>query len=459
MVMLPFGVIMLGDTQPDRSFAVEFAVALGFIGLAMLGMQSVLSARHPRLAGAIGQENLLQFHRQAGLIAFSIIAVHPVILLGAEPAYWDFLDPRDSPFRALALWTVTLALPALVATALWRERLGISYQWWRLTHGILAGVVVLVGIGHAFRVGHYLDEPWKQALWIGIAGASVASIGYVRLLKPLRLRRRAYRVTAVRPMAAGIWSVRLEPHRGDALRFHAGQFAAVTIADTPFALEQHPFSIASSARRSDHLEFVIKELGDYTARIGEVPVGSRAYVDGPFGSLRLLDRREDAGTLMIAGGIGITPIISMIRTLYDARDPRSITLLYLNDRAEDIALADELRRMEADPDFDLRVVMGLAEPPDDWEGEVGFLTDEMLDRHLPADDPTEARYVLCGPPPMMQIAERGLLEREVPIGRIESERFDIGAGGEVGPRQVQVRRLVIALSVLVVAVAALFASL
>jgi predicted ferric reductase len=459
IVMLPLGVILLGERYPERGFAIEFAVALGFIGLAMLGLQSVLSARYPRLTGAVGQENLLQFHRQAGLIAFSIIAVHPVILLAADPEYWDFLDPRANTLRAIALWVLALALPALVISSLLREQLHISYQWWRLTHAILAAVVVIVGLGHAFRVSHYLNEPWKQVLWIGLIGGSVVSIAHVRLVKPWRLGRRPYRVSEVTEIADRQWSVTLVPERGEAIAFRAGQFASVTIADSPFALDQHPFSIASSARRGDHLEFVIKELGDYTAHIGEVEVGSRAYVDGAYGSLRLAERLRGPASLMVAGGIGITPIMSMIRTLRDAESTRRIVLIYANQREEDVAFREELAHMQADPAFNLQVIYFLSEPPEGWTGETGFITAEALEQYMPEDDPREGHYVICGPPPMMEIAEQALMDRGVPVDRIESERFDIGAGGGIGPRQAQVRRLVVALGVVVVLAAAGFASL
>jgi predicted ferric reductase len=459
VVMLPLAVILLDERSGERAFAIEFAVALGFIGLAMLGLQSVLSARYPRLSGAVGQENLLQFHRQAGLVAFAIIAVHPVILIAAEPDYWEFLDPRAGALRAVALWTVALALPALVATSLLREQLRIPYQWWRLTHAILAAVVVVIGIGHGLRVSYYLGEPWKRALWIALIGASVLSIAHVRLLKPWRLGRRPYRVAEVSEVADSQWSLTLVPERGEAIPFRAGQFAAVTIADSPFALDQHPFSIASSARRGDHLEFVVKELGDYTAHIGEVAVGSRAYVDGAYGSLRLPEHPRGPASLMIAGGIGITPIMSMVRTLRDAGSMRRIVLIYANQREEDIAFREELERMEADTGFNLQVIQFLAEPPDGWTGETGFITDEALARYIPEDDPREGHYVICGPPPMMEIAERALMDRGVPLDRIESERFDIGAGGGIGPRQAQVRRLVVALGVVVVLAATGFASL
>lgn len=458
VVGLPLGIILLGETAPERGFAIEFGVAIGFIGLAMLGLQSVLTARYPRVSGALGQDTLLQFHRQAGLVAFALVAAHPVILIAAERGYWDFLDPRAGALRALALWAVAAALPAIVVTSLWRERLRIPYEWWRLAHGALAVAVVLIGLVHVFRVSHYLNEPWKQGLWIAIGGASIASVLYARVVTPLALRRRPYRVTTVSPVAARTWALMLTPERGPALRFRAGQFAAVTIADSPFALDQHPFSIASSARRRDRLEFVVKELGDYTSRIGETRVGARAFVGGPYGSLRLREDPDGRGVFMVAGGIGITPIMSMIRTLNDAGSSRPIILVYANGRAEDVVFADELERLADEPGFDLTVVHVLARPPRDWAGETGWVSDDLLARHLPRAAREHWHYILCGPPPMMEVAEDALLRRGVPLSRIDSERYDIGAAGAIGPAQAQVRRLVIALGAVMAGAAALFAS-
>jgi NAD(P)H-flavin reductase len=109
-------------------------------------------------------------------------------------------------------------------------------------------------------------------------------------------------------------------------------------------------------------------------------------------------------------------------------------------------------------ELDLRVVYVLAHPPPGWEGETGLLTPELIEHHAPAENRAEWRYVLCGPPPMMEIAERALLDLGVPLDRIESERFDIGAAGVIGRRHARIRRSVVALAGVLVAAAVLFAT-
>ena len=463
ITLVPLGVILVGPVAPgrglfapDRGFWVEFAVALGFIGLAMLGLQSILTARYPRMSATFGQDTLLQFHRQAGIVAFAFILAHPAILLLSKPGYLSFLDPRIDLSRAVELGFVLVALPVLIASSLWRQGLRLPYEWWRLGHGALAVMILAVGMVHVFRVHYYLGDPWNQLLWTAIVTGSMASVAYVRLIKPLALRRRPYRVVSIEPEALDVWTVSLQPETRRTLRFRAGQFAFLILDAGPFSLQQHPFSIASSARSGSRLDFTIKELGDLTDAIGATKVGTRAYVEGPYGALTLPDG-PSAGLMLIAGGIGITPIMSMLRTLHDEGHLGPLVLIYANDRQEDIAFSAELQLMAADDDFDMRLVHVLAQPPADWRGETGFVTAELIARHVPSQAPDRWRYVLCGPPPMMESVERSLMDMGIPSNRIESERFDIGASGAIGPRHAQVRSLVVALAAVMVVAAALFA--
>jgi predicted ferric reductase len=454
VAVAPLFVILAGGQPRDRGFWVEFGVALGFVGLAMLCLQSVLTARYPRLSAAVGQDTMLQFHRQAGIVALGFVLAHPVVLVLADGSYWAFLDPRVNFLRAVFLNFVLFALPALIVTSLWRETFRLPYQWWRLGHGALAAVILLVGVVHIIQVRHYLDDPWKQVLWAALASASIGSILYVRAIKPLRVGRYPYRVVAVEPVASRTWALTLEPERGRGLRFRAGQFAFLTLADSPFSLEQHPFSIASSARHPERVQFTVKELGDFTSGIGRTPVGQRGYVDGPYGSMHLPADRSSP-LLLVAGGVGIAPVMSMLRTLRDEAHRAPVVLVYAVGLEEDLAFGGELDQMAAT--IDLTVVRLVADPSPGWAGEVGFVDAALLRRLL--DGPTIGRWhaVVCGPTRMMEVVEDALVDLGLPLDRIQSERFDIGAAGAVGRRSVQVRRLVLGLGALLLAAAAVFA--
>jgi predicted ferric reductase len=420
LAALPLAVVVVRPVPPGRGFWVEFAVGLGFVALAMLGLQFALTARFRRIAAPYGLDTLLHFHRQAGLVAFVLALAHPLILFVAEPAFLAFLDPRAGFVRAAALWMLLGCLVTVIGMTLWRRPLGVSYDWWRATHAILAFLVVFIGLVHVLRVGHYIAVPWKQGVWVGVTGGAMLLLVHARLVKPLRLRRSPYRVAEVRPERGRSWTLVLEPVGHGGMPFKAGQFAWLTLGPSPFALAQHPFSFASSAQRPTRLELTIKELGDFTAGIGRVAPGTTAFLEGPYGAFTL--DPHAGGAVFIVGGVGITPVMSILRTMRDSGDARPAVLIYGSPDWEGVIFREELAELAEELRLD--VVHVLEDAPVGWTGEPGRIDEVLLRRHLPIDSPA-LEYFVCGPEQMMDVVEPFLLERGVPLRRLNSERFNI----------------------------------
>ncbi|MFO1425831.1 MAG: hypothetical protein U1F11_02435 [Steroidobacteraceae bacterium] len=155
-----------------------------------------------------------------------------------------------------------------------------------------------------------------------------------------------------------------------------GQFAWLTLRASPFAMREHPFSIASSPEQPQRIEFAIKELGDFTATIKDIRPGEIAWVDAPYGDFGI-DRCAGAqAAVFVAGGIGIAPILSMLRALAERGDRRPLWLFYGNRVLERVAFREELDRLAQR--LDLKVVHVLLEPPADWSGERGFVSQQVL---------------------------------------------------------------------------------
>ena len=421
LILAPLGVAVMGQPPPGRGFWVEFGVGLGFVGLAMLGLQFLLTGRFRRIAAAFGTDSLLHFHRQAGLVAYWFILGHALVLLLADADNLAFLDPRVNAPRALALILVLLLVTLLVVLTLKRKRSGLSYEWWRLSHGIIAVLVVLIGLGHILMVGHYVQPLWKQATWVGLTVAAMALLVHVRVIKPLRLRRTPYELVDVRPEASRTWTIKLRPVGHAGVRFQAGQFAWLSFGNSPFSLQQHPFSFASSAARPETPAFTIKELGDFTGQVGQLQPGSRVFLEGPYGAFTLKEGVGDE-VLFIAGGIGITPVMSILRTLHDRGDRRKLTLIHGAARLQGLAFFEEVKQMKSV--LDLRVIHVLEQPPATWDGERGLVTSELLERVRPTE-PGQAQYFVCGPDPMMDVVEHTLRRWGVPLRLIHVERFRI----------------------------------
>jgi predicted ferric reductase len=277
---------------------------------------------------------------------------------------------------------------------------------------------------HIVLARHYLNLPWKQALWITYGVFWVGLLAYVRIIKPLLLLRTPYEIVDVIQERGNAWTLAVSPIKHAGMKFMPGQFAWLTAWKSPFEEAEHPFSISSSANRRDRICFTIKELGDFTRTIKKMQPGQKVYLDGPYGSFSI-DRHSHASQFaFIAGGVGITPIMSMLRTLADRGDQRPLLLIYANKDWESVIFREDIENLEAK--LNLTVVHVLDDPPSDWQGETGFVTQSMLDRYLPKEKERDTVEVfICGPPPMMNAVESALTKIGVPIGDFHSERFNL----------------------------------
>jgi predicted ferric reductase len=421
LTLAPLFVLLLGPTPGGSGFWWDLSLALGFAGTAMMGVMFVLTARFKRATAPFGIDLIYYFHRQISLVALVFILAHPAIIFIAEPHLLYILRPAFIPWYLLAGVGSLAALTVLMAASLWRKALGIDYDGWRLWHVILATISLGLAIAHIVGVAHYVAAPWKFLLWTAITLSCVGLLLYARLIRPFWLLRHPYRVAEIRPERGDAWTLVLEPDGHQGMNFQAGQFAWLSIWDSPFALREHPFSFSGSAEQTGRLEFTIKELGDFTRRIRHVAPGQRVYVDGPYGAF-CIDRHPAPGHVFIAAGIGIAPIMALLRTLADRRDERPLLLVYAYHTWERLTFREELEQLRER--LNLRVVTVLWEAPEGWTGETGLISEELLGRHLPAERDSLECFI-CGPVPMIDLSERALHRLGVPLSRIHSELFDL----------------------------------
>ncbi len=417
-VLSPLVFAVIGASHPDHGFWTNFSVALGFVGLAMMGLEFALVARFRPVAAPFGQDALLQFHRQIGYVGLVFILVHFAI-----SAKWNELTLTQALHAPLLVWfgmVALLALVVLIATSVWRRRLRLSYEAWHIVHTVLALVLVVGALGHVFFVDEYVSSLWKQILWALMSAAFVALLVWVRLVKPRRALSRPWRLERVEAERGETTTLALKPPPATEFRFEPGQFGWFAFGRSPFSFTQHPFSISSSAEREE-VELAVKALGDFTSSAGELEPGTTVYVDGPHGVFSI-DQDEGPGFGLIAGGVGIAGLISMLRTMADRHDVRPTLLFYASREWDGAAFRDELERLK--DRLNLTVVHVLERPPEDWAGETGYVTAEVLSRHLPPGY-RRFQFFICGPDPMMDAAEIALVGLGVAPGRVHTERFDM----------------------------------
>jgi predicted ferric reductase len=422
VVVLAPVVLMLTPPLPSgRAFWVEFSVALGFVGLTQIGLQFVLIARFKPLTAPYGMDVILQYHKKIALVAVALILAHPLLLLIEHPARIMLFNPLGGTWASRLGLLAVAALLVLTVTSLWREELKLNYERWRVAHAVLGVLALVAAQAHVSLAGLYINTPWKQAFWIVSSALLVSLVGYLRFVKPVRMQERSWRVVGVHDEGGDTHTLIIEPNGHDGLRFEPGQFAWIKVADSPYSVDEHPYSFASSAENPERISFGIKALGDFSKSIPYVEEGACVYVDGPHGAFSI-DRYQAPGYVFIAGGIGITPIMSFLHTMEDREDPRPVLLFYSSAEEGDLAYREEIERLKEGLDLD--VVYVLEEPPEDWEHEEGFVTEELLERRLP-EERFARKYFICGPPAMLESVEESLDALGVPTAHVHHEKFEL----------------------------------
>lgn len=414
------------------SFWPELATGLAFAGYAMLLVQFLLTGRFRFIGGRVGIDLVMRFHQLAARTLTVFLILHP-LLYGAGRAWGD---PASYLFSLVRLFTAApfatgvaawVGLVALVGVALWRPNLPITYEAWRVSHGAGALVIALLALHHALTLGGFSAAPPVMAAWVVLTAAAAATLVQVYLVRPLALARRPFRVAEVRALGPGRWLLSVVPEDGARLAFRAGQFAWLKLGPSPFTVNEHPFSMASAPAADGRIEFLIRETGDFTSTIGGIAPGTRAWLDGPHGAF-VLDQVGEATApgrvVLIAGGVGLAPILSILREAAGRGDRRSFHLVYGNRTEAQIVLRDELETLR--DSFDLRIDYVLGEPPEGWKGMTGQLDLATLEPLLGRDSVAArgALYYLCGPPAMVTASERALAMLGVAPGRVIAERFE-----------------------------------
>ena len=406
----------------------SLAVVSALAGTTAFALNLVLGARI-RIVEALfaGLDRMYRAHRVNGQAAFVLLLGHVVLILASRAtisgeAAVDLLGPA-------AGWTVfagVIAFAAMTAAV-------VLTLFVRLGHEVFVyvqrsfGLVFLLATYHVFTTAGARDDSALLNVYLAtLATAGIAAFAYRSLLGNLLVRRRRYRVTAVNRLDELVTEIAMEP-LGRPLEYAAGQFVFVSFRSLalgeqlhPFELsferrvftiragevgnQFHPFSI-TSAPGAPELRVTVKAVGDYTRALRGLEAGAEAVVEGPYGSFshrNVPGRRQ----IWIAGGIGVTPFLSMARSLDD--DERAgVDFYYCVEHAEEAHFLEELREL-------VRVTL----VPRD---EAGFLTAERLAAEQ--GDLGAMEVLVCGPPAMIGSLREQLAAVGVPRARFHAEEF------------------------------------
>jgi predicted ferric reductase len=412
------------EGHEEGGFILYLGLSFAVAGFCLLCLQLVESARLKALERGPGLDMILRFHKKMALFTFGLLLAHPVLVAWGE-GHWSLLYSLNLPWPILLGKAVLiLALLQILGGMFWKK-LGLKFESWRMGHAVIGPLAVLGAFTHGFIVGHDLENPVMQFIWSILLLGALTAFGYHKLIKPKHLAVRPYTVQEVVPETHDVHTVKLAPPEGaPVFDYQPGQFHFLTFLDSKaLPKQEHHFTISSSPTQRDVVTSTIKSSGDFTSQIARLEVGARVAVEGPFGRFSYTFFHDPSPYVFVAGGIGVTPLMAMLRHMRDTGDSREVLLLFANQTEKDIAFRDELEDMAAGGAPRLTVVHVIAEPQAEWSGERGLLDKEKINRLI--TEPAERTWLLCCPPPMTEAVLESLGELKVPFERIHTERFEL----------------------------------
>jgi predicted ferric reductase len=422
IALLPSGVAYLSWVS-TKSFMYELGRNVAFVALMIIALQFFLASRLHEIESPFGFDVVIRFHRYMGIFATVLLLCHP-LLLAVGGHGWHLIYGLELPWF---IWFGKVALLLLLVNillSLYQITLSVKFERWRLIHDILGPTILILIFFHSWFAGNDLRLDIMKILWIIIFGFTLAVYMFHRFIRPKLLKNNPYRVSDVKSEADDVWTIKLKPADGSSVFNYApGQFQFITFyRDRQLPVEEHHWTISSSPAQKNYISSTIKALGDFTSTIGQTRVGDTASVQGPFGRFSYLYHPEEKNLVFLAGGIGITPLMSMLRHMRDTKSNHFVVLIYGNEDEHQIIFREELSQIETGGYPKLNVFHVLHNPPARWTGETGYINKEKIQK-FGGEKLHEKIFYVCGPPPMVGSIIKSLKQLGVPDRQIRMEVF------------------------------------
>lgn len=391
-----------------RDAGALFSQYLGSVALVLMGINQFIATRMWGIETVFGSlDRIYVLHKWLGITAIVALGLHDIIDAEMDGLRGGALSDIAEDIGEISFYGLLILGFASIITF-------IPYHLWKWTHRFI-GVFFALGAFHFF----FIEKPFQNADPLGLYVSvfcilGLVSYAYMIVLRPLLPTGHAYVVDAIRQLG-DITEVMLRP-TGRGLRHTAGQFAFLSLNGQSLA-EEHPFTLSGSPAEDRGLRFSIKDLGDYTHRLGrDLSVGTEAVVSGPYGHFTMPAGRDPQ--IWVGAGVGITPFLAFTESLKD-KVTGPVTLYYCVRGAMDVPYTSELQAFAAElPHFSLVIVPS---------GQGTRLTADRILQDF-GSEIGRAHTFFCGPKAMRQALKTGLVSRGLKASRFHFEEFEMRSG-------------------------------
>jgi len=297
-----------------------------------------------------------------------------------------------------------------------------KYNIQKILHNIMVAAVILVFV-HVM-LSYSAKNTFVMAVYIAYFGSAMGFYLYHKVILRYFLSHK-FVIESVTEDSASMRTITMTPENGKIFRYLPGQFGFIRIYGDGISGEEHPFSLTSEPTNKETISMTIKNLGDWTADIQRIKPGNRALLTAPYGRFSPLLYPKDKAVVLIAGGVGITPMISILRYFYKNDRDRKVMLFWGINSMSEMICPDEFAAFQHSmKNFTL---VPVAAKQDDYDGEKGFITTGLLERMIGSyiGSMQDAQYYVCGPAVMQSKVIKGLRLKGISKKHIHFESFSL----------------------------------
>jgi len=381
----------------------------GILGLTLFSINLILSARIKVLEKFFqGLSNVYSYHKVIGQVSFGLLLLHPLFLLVSYLSVSFKVALKFlTPFNDISVTYGSISLSLMIVLMALTLYVKLKYHIWKMSHKFMV-LVFVFALLHSF----FISSDISRDLFLRIYLLSLGFLGlvlsfYQAFLSKWLNNNKIYTLKKVNTLTPQVVELELETGNKK-IKFVPGQFVFIRFLFGIISQETHPFSI-SSGSNSDGLQIVIKSLGDFTEKLKSLEPGIKVAIEGPYGKFSHLNI-ENKNQVWIAGGVGITPFLSMARSLNNSE--YNIDLYYSVNNLEEAVLIDELKEIEISKK--IRLIPWIS-------SDKGYLTAKAISEMT--SDLNSRDILLCGPSPFMLGIQKQLLDLKISKKNIHFENF------------------------------------
>jgi predicted ferric reductase len=403
---------------------------LGITSYVLLCFQFLLVSRNKVLDKYFGLDKIYRFHMKIAMIAIIFAFAHKMTkgIYFSESFKTELGDIAFNCFLVISIFSIFMMVNRLffkinfvdAVRNFLNKNIKIKYQHKVLIHNLtLAGLIVL--LVHILLAYSVTSNILLEAVLVFYFVVPFLLYFNHKVIKVYFNKNNKYTVSEVISNSKNVVTLKFKPQYGNRFNYLPGQFLYLKISNPEIHTDEHPFTISSSPSDPDQVSVTIKQLGDFTNSLTKVKVGDIAYINGAFGSFSYLNKPSSKKICFIAGGIGITPFLSMLRYMNSIDKNREVLLLWGARHTSEIICKNELNEYALT--FKNFKYVPIISHDVSFTGEKGFITTNVINKYL--DNALEYDFYICGPPIMLDSQLKNLNALGVSRDNIHFERFAI----------------------------------